>query len=180
VRCRKWFWALSLIIMTSLGTCSKSGLDKKDIQSPVPNADSLKAEVPFDGEIVFQSDMDGDNEIYLLTSKALKKLTDNAWSDEYPRWLPDGKALIYVSERDGQHSCLIQVPLPTGAPSELIRSKEIIKYPALSPNGLYLAYVEFPRKSPPGLTGEGSIRLFRIDRNESKQIRLPSGHRPFQ
>ena len=38
---------------------------------------NLKAKFPFKGEIVFQSDMDGDNEIYLLTSRGLKKLTDN-------------------------------------------------------------------------------------------------------
>jgi len=96
------------------------------------------------------------------------------------RWLPDGKALIYVSERDNQLSRLVQVPLPTGAPTELLTSKEIVKYPTVSPNGRYLAYVEFPRKSPPGLTGEGSIRLVRMGRSEPKQIRLPSGHRPFQ
>ena len=73
---------------------------------------NLKAKFPFKGEIVFQSDMDGDNEIYLLTSRGLKKLTDNSWDDEYPKWSPDGKSIaftanprgnydIFVMERDG-------------------------------------------------------------------------------
>jgi len=141
VRCEKWCWAFSLLMMTSFGTCSKNGPDKKDIQSPVPNADSLKAEVAFDGEIVFQSDMDGDNEIYLLTSKGVKKLTDNAWSDEYPKWSPDGNWVAFTSNRTGNFDVYImnedgeQVRQITSGPRDEVEH-------AWFPDGRRIAYTE--------------------------------------
>jgi Tol biopolymer transport system component len=62
----------------------------------------LQAKVPFTGRIVFQSDMDGDSEIYLLTSGELIKLTDNAWEDRYPRWSPNGKKIAFLANPGGQ------------------------------------------------------------------------------
>lgn len=67
----------------------------------------LQAKVPFTGRIVFQSDMDGDNEIYVLTSLELIKLTDNAWEDRYPRWSPDGKKIAFLANREGQFDVYI-------------------------------------------------------------------------
>jgi len=67
----------------------------------------LRAEIPFSGRIVFQSDLDGDNEIYLLTSDHLRKLTDNAWDDTYPRWSPDGKKIAFSANRDGNYDIFV-------------------------------------------------------------------------
>jgi len=62
---------------------------------------SGESEIPFEGRIIFQSDMDGDSEIYLLTEKSLLKITDNGWKDEYPRWSPDGRRIAFSSNRTG-------------------------------------------------------------------------------
>jgi Tol biopolymer transport system component len=78
------------------------------------NSLNLRPEVSFSGRIVFQSDLDGDNEIYLLTAERLAKLTDNTWDDRYPRWSPDGKRIafsanpkgnfdIYTMDENGRH-----------------------------------------------------------------------------
>jgi len=62
---------------------------------------TLKAEFPFQGRIIFQSDLDGDDEIYLLTKLQLKKLTDNTWDDTYPRWSPDGTRIAFAANPKG-------------------------------------------------------------------------------
>jgi Tol biopolymer transport system component len=67
-----------------------------DLQDYVP-------ETQFIGEIVFQSDMDGDREIYLLNNNGLKKLTDNEWNDEIPKWSPDGKKIGFTADPGGRY-----------------------------------------------------------------------------
>lgn len=67
----------------------------------------FQAEIPFSGRIVFQSDVDGDNEIHLLTSGQVVKLTDNTWDDTYPRWSPDGKKISFSANRDGNYDIFL-------------------------------------------------------------------------
>ncbi len=90
---------LFLIFLTG---CSpeKGNVEKKTLEREI-DPTTLKAEFPFRGKIVFQSDIDGDNEIYLLTKFLLRKLTDNNWDDEYPRWSPDGTRIAYTANPQG-------------------------------------------------------------------------------
>lgn len=64
-------------------------------------AAELEAETAITGRIVFQSDLDGDDEIYLLQGRRIKKLTDNTWDDRYPRWSPDGTKIAYTADPQG-------------------------------------------------------------------------------
>jgi len=97
---------ISLIIL-NFDFCAKtdSERDKKEIKD-IP-LEKLKAKFPFKGKIVFQSDMDGDNEIYLLTNKGLKKLTNNSWNDEYPKWSPNGKKIAFTANPKGSYDIFI-------------------------------------------------------------------------
>lgn len=54
-------------------------------------------------EIVFQSNRDGDYEIYImdLDGGNQRQLTFNGVEDELPRVSPDGRRIAFVSERDG-------------------------------------------------------------------------------
>jgi Tol biopolymer transport system component len=63
---------------------------------------SLKPEVGFAGRIVFHSNFDGDHELYLLTKKGIKKLTDNTWDDVCGRWSPDGQKIAFAANPSGK------------------------------------------------------------------------------
>ncbi len=56
-------------------------------------------------QILFQSDRDGDNEIYVMNVDGTRvtQLTDDPASDEgdFAGWSPDGKRIVFSSRRDG-------------------------------------------------------------------------------
>jgi len=54
-------------------------------------------------KIAFNSDRDGDNEIYVMDADGtnVKKLTSNSADDEYPTWSPNCKKIGFESDRDG-------------------------------------------------------------------------------
>jgi len=81
--------------------CSKGGGEGAGPQGPPPELSSLRPQFDFRGRIFFQSDMDGDSEIYVLTAKGVTKLTDNAWQDEYPRVSPDGRRIAFSANSSG-------------------------------------------------------------------------------
>jgi Tol biopolymer transport system component len=68
---------------------------------------TLKPKHSFKGQILFQSDMDGDREIYLLTSRGITQLTDNDWDDEYPKWSPDRKKIAYSANPRGNYDIFV-------------------------------------------------------------------------
>lgn len=65
---------------------------------------------PDGSSVAFDSDRDGDSEIWLITnvssvlsggSPQLIQLTDNDWEDKHPTWSPDGSKVIFQSSRRG-------------------------------------------------------------------------------
>jgi len=102
---------------------------------------ALRPARSFPGRIVFQSDMDGDAEIYLLTRHGVVRLTDNGWNDEFPRWSPDGRRIafsanprgsldIFVMDSDGSNIARV-----TDSPRDEVE-------PAWAADGGGIAYTE--------------------------------------
>jgi Tol biopolymer transport system component len=95
------FVGLGLAAAFSLTTCRRESPGTK-AEGPPPNLEALRAQFDFRGRIIFQSNLDGDSEIYCLTSDKLVKLTDNDWQDEYPRCSPDGRRISFSANPGGK------------------------------------------------------------------------------
>ncbi|MBN2199446.1 MAG: TolB family protein [Candidatus Aminicenantes bacterium] len=138
---------LVLAYAAALFCCSPGDGESAGPQAPPPELSSLRPQFEFRGRIFFQSDMDGDSEIFVLTAQGVTKLTDNSWQDEYPRVSPDGRRIafsanpsgtfqIYTMSTDGTD--IVQV---TRAPHDAIEH-------AWHPDGRRIAYtVEAPGRN---------------------------------
>ena len=58
--------------------------------------------VDAEAQIAFVSERDGNSEIYMMDAdgKNQRRLTKNDFPDTDPSWSPDGKRIIFVSDRN--------------------------------------------------------------------------------
>ncbi len=116
------------------------GAEKKE---EIAKDSSLEGEMlpALKGKIVFQSDRDGDWEIFRIEAngKKLVKLTDNEASDEYPVYSPDGKQIAFKSNRTGKWQ--IYLMEADGKNQRRITQGDFNNYdPAWAPNGRQIAF----------------------------------------
>jgi TolB protein len=57
--------------------------------------------------LVFQSNRDGNWEIYSTEIDQLTRLTDNLSDDSSPAWSPDGKQIVFTSNRAGRQNIFV-------------------------------------------------------------------------
>jgi Tol biopolymer transport system component len=64
---------------------------------------------PDDSLIAFQSNRDGNDEIYTIAvdGSGLKRLTNNPASDGHPAWSPDGTRMAFETNRDGNYEIYV-------------------------------------------------------------------------
>ncbi|MBD3407006.1 MAG: hypothetical protein GF411_12885 [Candidatus Lokiarchaeota archaeon] len=99
-----------------------------------------------EGEIAYQSDRDGDFEIYILDRNAgiTRQLTDNEFQDEQPNWSPDGRTICFVSDRDGAEDGTYGLYLMSSDGSSVQRlspdNLRVIGFPSWSPDGQKIAF----------------------------------------
>jgi Tol biopolymer transport system component len=129
----------------------------------------LEAAVELTGKIVFQSDLDGDEDIYLLQGRQVIRLTDNSWSDRYPRWSPDGTKVAYLANPEGNFDPFV-MDRRDGRITQVIRSPEDETDLSWTPDGRAIA-CGVEAKKPLGK--QRSVWL--IDLNRGKKSRLVSG-----
>lgn len=127
---------------------------------------ALKPKIPFKGKIVIQSNMDGDNEIYLLTKDKMQKLTDNTWEDEYPVWSPDGKKIAFTANPRGNYDIFIMNPDGTDI-TPLTNSPSNEGEPSWFPDGKNIAYAREIKKL---LRKEAALFRVNLDTKNTKRI----------
>lgn len=136
-------------------------------KSPPSN---LVPEFPISGSIVFHSNMDGDNEIYLLNKNSITKLTDNTWNDEYPVWSPDGKRVAYTADPEGHYDIFV-MNADGSQITRLTTAESQEKEPAWFPDGKSIAYSreikKFLRKQ---------LTIWRVDTRTKKTERIIPGY----
>lgn len=131
-----------------------------------PQHVKLEVQSPFEGRIIFQSNMDGDNEIYLMTKKEVIRLTDNSWDDIHPVWSPDGKTVAFAANPDRNYDIFVMNSDGTGI-ARVTSSEDDETYPSWFPDGKSLA---FSRESKKFLRSEEA--LFRVNLETKRTVRL--------
>lgn len=141
-----------------------------DTKQEMESQTNLVPEFPISGSLVFHSNMDGDNEIYLLTKNGITQLTDNTWNDEYPVWSPDGTRIAFSANKEGNYDIFI-MEADGSKITRLTRSKAHEKEPSWFPDGKSIAYSietkKFIRKQ---------LTLWRVDIQTEKAERIIPGY----
>jgi len=97
------FVFIFLVCLSLLCMCSGENKNANDVFKEKAAQRFFHPEINFKGKIIFQSDFEGNNEIYMISMKGLEKLTDNDWQDEYPVWSPDGKKIAFSANPNGNY-----------------------------------------------------------------------------
>ena len=110
-------------------------LQRKELLDPL---DGCKA----DDQIVFHSDRDGNNEIYLMKADGTgqQRRTTQPEADVGPAWSPDGQQIAFASFRAGNAELFVMKADGTGAMNRT-NSPANDQQPAWSPNGQQIAFV---------------------------------------
>jgi tol-pal system beta propeller repeat protein TolB len=120
-----------------------------------------------DGEtIVFASNQDGDEELYIISSGGgnLRQLTDNLMIDTAPKFSPDGNLIAYTSDAETPGFTEIYTySLEDGTITRLTDENGNNYAPAWSPDGSRIAYLSTKQ-------GDGDVYVMDADGSRSFQI----------
>ena len=156
---------LAIFVLLLGSACGRPSASQDRPAVPAELA-GLRPLVEFQGAIAFQSDLDGDNEIYSLTSDGLRKLTDTSWSDEFPKWSPDGKRISFSANPGGRFQIFIMFADGSGV-RKVTRSAHDAIEQTWFPDGRKIAFTE-QRSLPLGR----SYSLWSIDLRTHELERL--------
>jgi Tol biopolymer transport system component len=155
-------------------------VDKGDIVRKVKldlDAVSYPAWNPQGDDIALVGMKDGRSDLYLLApDDKLRRLTDDAWDERQPSWTPDGRSLVFSSDRGhpivltperheqgfGEYG-IFQIDVATGVIHQVIDTAGDDSDPVWSPDGRRLAFV-----SDRG----GSQNLYLYDTGDSSFVQL--------
>jgi WD40 repeat protein len=117
------------------------------------------------GKITFQSNQDGDYEVFTVDSAggSLAKLTNNTtFTDGDPAWSPDGSTIAFATNRDGNYE--IYTMSATGSNLQrLTTNSSTDGQPSWSPTGAQITFAS---------DRDGNFEIYKMDANGSNQLRL--------
>lgn len=133
-----------------------------------PNADDqMPVFSPSGKKIAFitnrdRSPEDNNTEIYTMDASGLNEtnLSRNPASDGRPDWSPDGKKMVFNSERDGNLEIYTMNANGTGSPLRLTNNTVGDNLPVFSPDGRQIAFQS---------QREGNFEIYRMKANGSLQ-----------
>ncbi len=93
----------------------------------------------FSGKIFFQSDRARNEDVYVITRKGVERLTKSPFFDGYPSSSPDGKKIVFESNRSGRFEIYI-MELETKRIKKILSSPSDDRYPFWSYDGKYIYF----------------------------------------
>jgi Tol biopolymer transport system component len=102
-----------------------------------------------DGRIVYWSDASGARDIWIMDGDGSnqKQLTADAGSNFQPIVSPDGRYIVFVSDRNGGKHNIWRMNIDGSNPKQ-ITNTNFGRNPAITPDGLWIVYVSYGSKSP--------------------------------
>lgn len=123
----------------------------------------------FHGLIAFQSNQDGNPEIYTMDAGGSKRsnLTHNPASDLDPAWSPDGGQIAFISDRSGSPEIFV-MNAAGGEARQLTRDSGFTWFPPLSwsPDGSIIAAAG----GPSGDENQAQVYLVNLDGSGSQPL----------
>jgi Tol biopolymer transport system component len=121
-------------------------VDRQGRETPIatpPRAYVYVKVSPDGGRVaLYAADQDADLWVWDVARLTLTRLTFTPGLDIYPVWSPDGRRLIFASEREGSRNLFWQAADGTGAVERLTRSPNQQNATAVSPDGIRLIFTE--------------------------------------
>ena len=105
-------------------------------------------------------------DLWTVDQDSAQQLTDDAFVDIQPQFVPDGNSLVFVSDRDGTMD-LWQLRLDGGTAQQLTNEAGNVFSPVLSPDG---KFVTFLVSAGPHPGAETELRLLQLDRPYRSEI----------
>src|SRR6266581_8295582 len=115
-------------------------------------------------QIAFESDRDGNAEIYLMNAdgRGVVRLSNNPSYDAEPAWSPDGTKIAFESNRDGNFEIYTMNADGTGV-VRLTNNPSDDGEPAWSPDGTKIAFAS---------NRDGNSEIYTMNADGTNQIRL--------
>lgn len=116
--------------------------------------------------IAFESNEDGDREIYVLGKKGIANVTNHRAADWNPVWSPDGKTMAFESFRGG-HRGIYEVYSDTAHVKTVAAEPGVDSWsPGWSPDGQYIVYVSDATGQPELFaTAERGLKTVQLTRD---------------
>jgi Tol biopolymer transport system component len=158
----------TLVYVPGRVTAAESSLvwvDRQGHETPIaaPPRSYVYPRLSPDGKRValFISDQELDIWLLDLSRSTLTRLTSDPGLENYPVWMPDGRQLIFSSERDGARNLFVQAD-STEATMRLSASANA-QYPtSISPDGARLVFTEIATA-----TAAGDVLQLALDRTHA-------------
>jgi Tol biopolymer transport system component len=150
-----WLWAILLILIACKPYKTNSSIPEESVLAlpqtqplptncmSLPPLSRLSEEIEA-GHLVFVSDRDGNEEIYVMRSDGSQetRLTNHEARDYSPSWSPDGKQIVFVSDRDGSSELYI-MPADGSQETRLTNTPYAENNPDWSPDGQHVLFEVF-------------------------------------
>src|SRR5215813_3975893 len=134
------------------------------------------------GKIVFETDRDGYEQIYIMGSDGSNQTNlsgDTSHDDYFPTWSSDGKQIVFVSYYDSKAHIVVMEP--DGSHKKVVfETKDHIEQASLSPDGILLVYaneVESARYQiyTVGVDGKDATNVSNDKKNDKDPVWSPDG-----
>ncbi|MBK8904575.1 MAG: PD40 domain-containing protein [Anaerolineaceae bacterium] len=132
--------------------------------TPIPSPTTPPSPTPWPPEIVFQSNRDGDFEIYIMHADGSnqRQLTFNNVADQFPRVSPDDARIVFESERDGNPEIYV-MNRDGSQQTRLTANPANDRLPAWSPDGNQITFQSFR-------TGNAEIYVMNADGSDVRRV----------